>query len=74
MGDSEKLDEERIFRLTSQLPTLHCCQKLYKRCLFYKRQPERMPQVPKKPLGTLCITNCDLPVSLGLPALLPKYL
>lgn len=28
-GDSEKLDEEIIFSLISQLPTLHCLQKLY---------------------------------------------
>ena len=29
LGDSEKLDEETIFSLISQLPTLHCLQKLY---------------------------------------------
>ena len=28
MGGFEKLDEEKIFRLISQLPTLHCLQKL----------------------------------------------
>ena len=29
VGDFEKLDEEKIFRLISQHPTLHCLQELY---------------------------------------------
>ena len=29
MGGSEKLDEEKIFRLISQLPTLHCLQEFW---------------------------------------------
>ena len=29
MGDSKKLEEEKIFGLVSQHPTFHCLKKLY---------------------------------------------
>nr|BAB91151.3 oogenesin [Mus musculus] len=61
LGDSEKLDEETIFSLISQLPTLHCLQKLYVNDVpFIKGNLKEYLRCLKKPLETLCISNCDL--------------
>ena len=52
MGDSEKRDEEKNIQIdfsTSHTPLSP--ETLCKQCLFYKRQPKRMPQVPEEAFG-----------------------
>ncbi|XP_052031822.1 oogenesin-1-like [Apodemus sylvaticus] len=61
MGDSVKLDEEKIFRLISQHPTLHCLQNLYLHAIsFTKVNLKEYLRCLKKPLKNLCITDCEL--------------
>ncbi|XP_021056359.1 oogenesin-3-like isoform X1 [Mus pahari] len=60
MGDSEML-EEKMITLVSQLPTFPCLQKLHVNGVYFiYGNLKEFLRCAKKPLVSVCISNCEL--------------